>query len=102
MLLKHFRRNLPCRSAIRLLVKRYQILICLRKLLNPGRGESSLQMSMIAGMAKLRVVSAGSKGVMVVFNSVVAFKSSDKRHSKKFYTKLMQLETIILIVGSFL
>lgn len=86
---KHFRRNLPCRPAIRLLVKRYQILICLRKLLNPGRGKQSLQMSIVAGVATLKVKSAGSRGVAVVFNSVLAFKSSDKRHSNKFYTKLM-------------
>ncbi len=48
--------------------RRYQILICLRKHLNPGRGERSLQMSMVAGMAKLIVASAGSKGTRVVFN----------------------------------
>jgi len=42
-------------------------------------------MSVVAWMAKLIVASAGSKGAMVVFNSVVAFKSSDKRHQKIFY-----------------
>jgi len=69
--------------------RRYQILICLRKLLNPGRGKQSLQMSIVVGVTTLKVNSAGSRGVAVVFNSVRAFKSSDKRHSKKVSTKLM-------------
>jgi hypothetical protein len=46
-------------------------------------------MSVIAGVAGLKVRSAGSKGVVFVFNSVVAVKSSDKRHSKNVFTKLM-------------
>jgi hypothetical protein len=46
-------------------------------------------MSIVAGAATLKVKSAGSKGVAVVFNSVRAFKSLDKRHSKKVCTKLM-------------
>jgi hypothetical protein len=60
-------------------------------------------MSVIAGMARLKVRSAGSKGVVVVFNFCVrGLNRSDKRHSKNVFTKLMQLKTNISIVGSFL
>jgi hypothetical protein len=59
-------------------------------------------MSVKAGAAKLIAKSAGSKDVAVVFNSILAFKSSDKRHSINVYTKLMELKTNFLLVGSFL
>jgi hypothetical protein len=59
-------------------------------------------MSAVAGEAKLIKVSACSKEVVVVFNSIIPLKSLDKWHSKIFYTKLMELETNISIVGSFL
>jgi hypothetical protein len=60
-------------------------------------------MSVIAGMARLNNASAGSKGVVVVFNFCVrGLNRSDKRHSKIFSTKLMEMQTNISIVSSFL
>jgi len=66
--LKHFRRDLPSRTAIWFWFVRYQILICLRKHLNPARGSWLLQMSGLAWGAKLNAMLACSKEVVVVFN----------------------------------